>query len=91
MNIVIICEGYANGQQCPFIGQYLQWYDPGAPGVSVGGWTPDLAQAQKFPDMEAAFRCYNQVHPVQPLRPDGKPNKPLTAFTVEFKKEDSNG
>jgi len=35
-----------------------------------------------FGDARAAFECWQQVLRSRPVRPDGKPNRPLTAFTV---------
>ena len=39
------------------------------------------AQRYKF---EEAFELYTKISVNQPLRADGKPNRPLTAFTIGF-------
>jgi len=37
-----------------------------------------------FETAEAAAECYHAVPYNRPLRSDGKPNRPLTVFTVAF-------
>jgi hypothetical protein len=37
-----------------------------------------------FPTEAAATACYRAVPLNRPLRPDGKPNRPLTTFAVAF-------
>lgn len=76
---VIKAVGYANGEPCPFAGQYLVSYDPDAPAADFA-WDKD--KAKRFPDLEAALAEWNQVCGTDPVREDGKPNKPLTAITV---------
>lgn len=67
----------------PVKGPYLQWSNPDAKqGMGDEGWTDDVAKAQKFPSFEAAMACWNAQSKARPLRPDGRPNKPLTAFSV---------
>lgn len=66
-----------------FTGQYLRGYDPDAfDGRGLADWTPDRADAMEFPDVLAAITLYRTVSKVRPTRHDGKPNRPLTAFTV---------
>ena len=38
----------------------------------------------KFADMSEAFECWKRQSTVCPLRADGKPNRPLTAFSITF-------
>jgi len=40
--------------------------------------------AMLFGDAEAVFRAYHSIPKSCPVRPDGKPNKPLTAFHFEI-------
>ena len=42
--------------------------------------TKNATQAKRFESQRAAFEFWQQQHG---LRDDGKPNRPLTAFTVE--------
>lgn len=43
-----------------------------------------LAAARVFADAGAALAYWKRQSTVRPLRPDGKPNRPLSAFTVEI-------
>lgn len=73
--------------RCP--GQYLQSYDPEAhDGRGTATWTADRAKAHVYPDFAAAFEAWRQVPKARPTRPDGKPNRPLTSFSVEFETVD---
>jgi hypothetical protein len=67
----------------PDRGDFLEWSDPDANhGFGDDGWTPDLAKAKKFESFAAAAACWNAQSKVRPIRSDGKPNKPLTAYSV---------
>lgn len=66
-------------------GSYVKWYDPDA----FGGRgdmkaTTKIEEAKKFTHAGAAMEFYRQVSTVRPLRNDGRPNRPLTAFTVSI-------
>ena len=64
-------------------GDYLEWSDPDAKhGFGDDRWTPDLAKAKRFEDFTAAMKCWMAQSTVEPLRPDGKPNRPMTAYSV---------
>lgn len=72
----------ADGQKHPHAGAYLQDFIPGplhSRGEGIA--TADLAQAKRFPSPAEALQYYRQTNGV---RPDGKPNRPLTAWTVEI-------
>lgn len=91
MPCVLICLGYANGWPCEFAGQYLEWFKPNMePPVQLDKWTVDLAKAQRFKDAGEALAEWKRERTVgiNP-RQDGKPNRPLTAFSVEVHKIDS--
>lgn len=65
--------------------QYLQDYDIEA--YDGRGWaigTNDLKKAKRFASMSEAIDAWNTQSKVRPLREDGKPNKPLTAFSASF-------
>jgi hypothetical protein len=65
------------------MGEYLEWSDPDANnGKGDEGWTTDINKAKKFPSFTAAMECWTEQSSVKPYRPDGKPNKPLTAWSV---------
>jgi hypothetical protein len=82
--------GLADGRPSPFDGQYLKQYDPGRDGVDPNGermlahivCTDDPAEAIQFSDLEEIHALWTAVDPRCPLRPDGKPNRPLTAFSI---------
>ena len=44
-------------------------------------FSSDKSRAKTFPDPLSAIAFYDQQLPNFPLRPDGKPNRPLTAFS----------
>ncbi len=72
------------------VGGFLRLYDPAWPtdGGYDGGClitTPYTEEAKVFDGPSEAFEFWRQQAP-EPyhLRPDGKPNRPLTAFTIEL-------
>ena len=83
--IRIICAH--NGQPTDFDGQYVMVYDPTyhPEGEEYDGGilevTPNLAEARQFGDLVEAAEYWRQSYG---LRPDGEPNRPLTAFHVEI-------
>jgi hypothetical protein len=87
MSVVIKIVGDASGEPSEFDGQYLMFYNPDNPehpynGIIKAG--PHRIAALEFADLIAATRFWQQVNPARPVRPDGKPNRPLSGFTIEF-------
>jgi hypothetical protein len=86
---VIRAAGYADGTKSPYDGMFLAWFDPTADvGADVGGWTPDPTRAMTFGAADEAF-VYWKSPLLNPdgtvmLRPDGKAERPLTAFNVSI-------
>jgi hypothetical protein len=71
------------------IGEWLSFFDVDAGDAYRSGLadcSPDPARALRFPTIEAATACWQQQSTRIPLRLDGLPNRPLTAFTVEIKR-----
>jgi len=63
---------------------YLQEYDPEAhDGMGFVLWTDSIEQALLFDDPAAHWALWRRVPQNRPLRDDGLPNRPLTAFTIE--------
>ena len=63
---------------------FLQSYDPdGNNGQGEFSVTTKLEHAMKFVDSQAAINCWRMQSTVEPLRKDGKPNRPLSAVTVQ--------
>lgn len=65
-------------------GQYLSSYDPEAhDGQGDASFTNDRAKALEFETVEAAL-AFAHASPIKrPLRADGRPNRPLTAFHLD--------
>jgi len=64
-------------------GDYLEWSDPDANnGMGAERWTSDPAKAKRFLTFEAALACWKAQSTVRPWRDDGRPNRPLTAYSV---------
>ena len=84
--IRIVLVSHADGRTGGLpVGACLASYDPeGDGGNGIAIWTPDRSQAMTFATGEAAVACYRSVPLNRPLRADGKPNCPLTMFTVAF-------
>ncbi len=84
--LVISILSDAFGDKCA---GYLESYEPlpaddrGAGTLKI---TPLKEKARQFPDFKTAFEFWRQQSPTIPLRPDGKPNRPLTALTVTFER-----
>jgi hypothetical protein len=65
-------------------GDYLATFDVNAHGGrGEATFTPDIKRAMRFADGGEAMRAWRMRSTVRPLRDDGKPNRPLTAYTVE--------
>lgn len=95
MSVAILLLGFVDGKPSPHDGRYLKDYDPywldqpveEAPGVfrlvrkleSV----KRIEDAKHFSTAAEARMLWVQVSPNKPTRDeDGKPNRPLTAYTV---------
>lgn len=79
----------ALGERLPGV-VWLASFDPAANdgrGAVVG--TPDRAKAAIFDDFGHAMRVYKASPACHPTREtDGKPNRPLTAYTIEVVRDD---
>jgi len=68
--------------------EWLCQYDPDGGNLEIDYptgmivTTDDPEQAIQFESFEEAFECWRQVSTRTPTRPDGRPNRPLTAFAV---------
>src|SRR5262245_29112043 len=82
--VVIKCAGFANGMKCSVLHQYLESYNPdGDARKPLSVWTKNVWRARRFADAGEAFECWRQVRKSDPVREDGQPNRPLTAFSIE--------
>lgn len=70
--------------------RYLESYDVnGDEGRGVVVLTDDKAKAIRFPTMREAMEAWRQQSTAVPLRPDGEPNRPLTAYHAAFEVVDT--
>jgi hypothetical protein len=64
--------------------RWLKAYDAdGMAGFGLIDTTDNRAEARRFPSLEAVLECWRTQIRVQPLRDDGRPNRPLTAHSIE--------
>jgi hypothetical protein len=76
---VIQIAGYAQDIPCPYVGQFLKSFTPRE--KVKGSFTPDIAKAMRFKDQVDAWEMWRTSIGT---RPDGKPDRPLTAFSVSI-------
>jgi len=68
------------------INRWLVSFDPDAfQGRGHIDLTDDASKAQRFADASSALATWKQPSTVVPFRIDGKPNRPLSAYTVEVR------
>jgi hypothetical protein len=73
----------AAGLPCPEAGMYLKAMDFEAmEGFGHLVATPHIRHAMQFRSPALALQFYHTVPMCHPKRADGKPNKPLTAYTI---------
>jgi hypothetical protein len=67
------------------VGQALESYNPDAnDGRGDATFTDDPLRVKRFRSMVEAADEWKRVSTIRPVRDDGKPNRPLTVFTVTF-------
>lgn len=80
-------DGSVSGPQGPIERAFVKSYDPdGHDGQGDLEITADPADAHVYADAGEALAAYHAQSTVRPLREDGKPNRPLLAFTVTFER-----
>lgn len=79
---------YGLGYEAIDPAEYVTFYDPDGdeqnPYKGVVRSSLNLNEALRFPSFKDAYECFLQVSTRVPLRPDGKKNRPITAYTVEI-------
>lgn len=84
---VISIIGRANGAPDPNEGRFVKEFDPEfAGGMGYVVTTNYIDDAKFFEAADAAWRFWRQPSETRPLRADGKPNRPLTAYSVNILK-----
>jgi len=88
---IIQVYGWVGDGPCPVEGQYVERFDPKAnarAGEQCMWFTPDIAVAKKFDRFYDAAEYWRMTlvdadgHALH--RPDGRPDRPLTAFHVNI-------
>jgi hypothetical protein len=85
MALVMRLLGNADGSPNPCNGLYLAGFNPEAnDGIGALFFTMEPNLAFHFANMAEAFKLYHAVPKCRPVRPDGKPHKPLTGYHWEY-------
>lgn len=83
MPYTLLVHGMANGAPTPHDGRYVQRCEFDVPfGTLAMDSTPRPADALQFASSGEALDYWRTASKSHPLRPDGKPNRPLTGLTV---------
>lgn len=92
MATFIICAGHSGGVigfDPADVGAYLETYDPDAMGgYGAVTWTRDLQKAKLFAGMAEAMQEWMRTSTARPVRVDGRPNRPLSAYTITFEQQE---
>lgn len=93
--VVIQIVGLINGQPTEYDGQFVVEYDPSRDGMINGmpmlcylRTTPNVEQATRYAS-DQAFELWRSVDKRNPVRPDGRPNRPFTAFSISVSAPDN--
>lgn len=83
MPSIIQIVGLASGRIIGIENQYVKSYTPdGNDGCGDLVVTRDITQAKVYSDQQAALEAWRATSNTHPIRYDGEPNRPMTAFTV---------
>ena len=78
---IVDCPGIVLSGQAAPIGEYIEDFDVEPYPFGTVTTTPDKQDAKRFANMIDALDFWKQE--VGELRDDGKPNRPLSALSVE--------
>jgi hypothetical protein len=82
---VVMIVGLPDGLPTPYDGQYVVAWNPHVRyGTLAITTTPDKTKARVFASLDEAVGEWNTVSKVQPVRPDRRPNKPLSGISITF-------
>lgn len=85
MTVLIRIVMGADGTRTPDDGRYIQSMDfEFGMGRGLLTTTPSVEKAMKFSSASAAHEFWKTQSKIRPRRPDGHPNRPLTAYHVEI-------
>jgi hypothetical protein len=83
MTVIKLVE-FADGSFTPHAGWYVKGFDPDYhEGVGFVLPTKDKMKAKRFESPGDALDFWKTRSKVRPFRPDGLPNRPMTAYTIE--------
>ena len=83
MTCIILIHCAADGRSTSLDGEYLVGYEDAGDHVGLVATTAEISDAKLFANLTEAVEFWKQQSVLCPIRPDGKPNRPLTAFTIE--------
>jgi hypothetical protein len=85
VSVLIKVDSAMNPHQLAVVGMWLKWFDVEAhDGQGDAHFTDRRESALKFETVAEAFEAWRTQSRVRPLRADGHPNRPLTAFAITF-------
>lgn len=86
MKYVILILGSALGFRSEIDGNYIEDYMPDNDPAGLGTLlvTDNIKKAKQFGVYREAWEFWKQQSRRVPFRPDGEPNRPLTAYCVEI-------
>jgi hypothetical protein len=95
--VVIQVVGLINGGRTAFDGGFVVEFDAGRDGVEPLSMRPMMCHLMTTPNVEEAtrytsreaFELWRSVDPRNPVRPDGRPNRPFTAFSISVSTPDN--
>jgi hypothetical protein len=74
-----------DGRDTPLDGRFLVAYSADSLfGDLAVDTTDDIAKAQRFADVVEVHKIWRAVSKLEPRRPDGKWNRPITGMTIEI-------
>lgn len=83
-NKILRIVGLADGRPSVHDGLFVTECDVDArDGRGAVYTTPERREARQFPGTVSALEYWKRQSKVTPLRDDGQPNRPLTAYSVE--------
>jgi hypothetical protein len=86
MPVVMRLIGWADGRPLACAGQYVRFVDVQLADIT-DRWlqpTADIRKAKVWRSVREAMETYHEILASQPVRPDMRPNRPLTAITIEL-------
>jgi hypothetical protein len=88
MRVIAVSDGRGSHRMLEAHDVFLKSFDPEALGGR--GWanlTDEVERAMKFATVAEAMKLWRTQPKRRPYREDGKPNRPLTAYTVNIEEE----